>query len=64
MPKPPKKKRRTPKSERRIVVTSHLREPPDLRALSRATIAHTIRQTKASTASKEIPPDKEIPSES
>lgn len=59
MPKRPKKKRRSPQSEHRIIVTSEQRDPPDLRALSRAIITKTINQSKAQAAdSNSNPPDR------
>ena len=60
--------RGTPKPERRIVVRSVRRDPPDLRKLSRAVIAMALRdaeaQAEARDAMRTAPGDTNSPSAS
>ncbi|MET8426859.1 hypothetical protein [Nocardia sp. NPDC004860] len=59
MTKQPKKIRRSPRSVRRIVVTSEQRDSPDLRALSRAIITQMIDQAKTQAADSDSNPTQE-----
>lgn len=61
MTKRPKKNRRSPRSERHIVVTSEQRDPPDLRALSRAIITQMIHQAIAQTTDSNSTPSQGEP---